>query len=374
MTLLEKLDEVIRNKTLKEPFTSRDLTEAGFTKSEVNNISNHDIKNTRSKNKNLKVLFSEEIDGIKHYQKLPRLLFCNIGWMKEYRGQTYDDKIERGGAYNQTDIGHEVCNFTDVDSIVYGYVQPSGGVINIQNIGGGAYCSKSDSSIDDVMVIWTAGPPKGGTAIIGWYKNATVFRDFQKFAKTPKQFQPHIKGYWIKAAFDDATLLLPAERNFKIPRSVKGGIGQSNVWFADKSTNVALVKKVLAMIEGHLPDVESLDSALEGNPRLVTHIRRERNIKLVKIKKAQVLESTGKLCCEACGFDFYRTYGKNGEGFCEVHHINPLGQENSTVETKLDDLAILCSNCHRIIHRSNPMISISRVSELIKEHCNDEKL
>ena len=67
-------------------------------------------------------------------------------------------------------------------NFVYGYVQPSGKRININRMGA---CSEVDS-IDDVLVVWTATKPYGGSKIVGWYKSATVFRDYQKFKMIPK--------------------------------------------------------------------------------------------------------------------------------------------------------------------------------------------
>ena len=80
------------------------------------------------------------------------LIFCNIGWMKNYNGIS-GDSIESGGKYNQHSIGHEVCNFTNNNGNVYGYVQPVGETIKIEKIG----ASKKDEKIDGVTVVWTAG-------------------------------------------------------------------------------------------------------------------------------------------------------------------------------------------------------------------------
>jgi 5-methylcytosine-specific restriction protein A len=52
-----------------------------------------------------------------------------------------------------------------------------------------------------------------------------------------------------------------------------------------------------------------------------------------------------------CGFDFAGVYGPRGSNFCEVHHLKPLSDVHSEVETRLQDLAIVCSNCHRMLHR-----------------------
>ena len=143
----------------------------------------------------------------------------------------------------------------------------------------------------------------------------------------------------------------------------KGGIGQSNVWFAAQAESVKIVERVLKLVHDGfisiLPDIDSTQSMAEGNPRLVAHLRRERSAHLVTAKKEAVLKATGKLCCEACGFNFKDTYGKLGEGFCEVHHLQPLSKADGVVKTELKDLAIVCSNCHRIVHRTTPMVGIS---------------
>ena len=96
---------------------------------------------------------------------------------------------------------------------------------------------------------------------------------------------------------------------------------------------------------------------------MVAHLRRERSAAIVKAKKAATLKATGKLCCEVCGFDFQETYGDIGEGFCEVHHLLPLSKSDGQTRTELKDLAVVCSNCHRVIHRTDPMLSISKLAK-----------
>jgi 5-methylcytosine-specific restriction protein A len=114
-----------------------------------------------------------------------------------------------------------------------------------------------------------------------------------------------------------------------------------------------------------LPDVDAEFSAIEGNPRFVAHLRRERNPSLATRKKKSILSTTGKLCCETCGFDFEVMYGQHGHGFCEVHHLKPISQMDDGEVTTLADLAVICSNCHRIIHRIDPMPSIKQFRKLI---------
>ncbi len=110
-----------------------------------------------------------------------------------------------------------------------------------------------------------------------------------------------------------------------------------------------------------LPEFEqSLLSISEGRKKFVTHLRRERKLEIIRAKKEQVLKEVGRLKCEVCGFDFKEKYGKLGEGFSEAHHKMPLSAVEAETETSLDDLAILCSNCHRMIHKTNPMESVEQ--------------
>jgi 5-methylcytosine-specific restriction enzyme A len=101
--------------------------------------------------------------------------------------------------------------------------------------------------------------------------------------------------------------------------------------------------------------------------RLLTrmHKTRERNTAAVQKKKRHVLRVTGRLQCEVCGFDFRDMYGDLGEGFAECHHTLPLAQLAESKSTRLQDLAIVCANCHRMIHRSKPMASIKEMQEII---------
>src|SRR5581483_6029131 len=120
-----------------------------------------------------------------------------------------------------------------------------------------------------------------------------------------------------------------------------------------------------------LPDLDQPGfSATEGAKRLRTHLARERNQTLVKAKKSQVHTATGRLACEVCGFDFEAFYGKYGKGFCEVHHLKPLSETDEEIATSLDDLAVVCSNCHRMLHYGGTLKSIERLRRIIGNKIN----
>jgi predicted HNH restriction endonuclease len=91
-------------------------------------------------------------------------------------------------------------------------------------------------------------------------------------------------------------------------------------------------------------------SDVEGRRRLMLHYRIERSRQLVLRKKAIVLQRTGQLACECCGFDFANTYGPQGGGVCECHHVHPLHTLLQETISTLEDVAIVCANCHRMLH------------------------
>lgn len=105
----------------------------------------------------------------------------------------------------------------------------------------------------------------------------------------------------------------------------------------------------------------------EGRLLTLTHRRHERNRKAVEKKKAHVLRVNGRLRCEACDFDFAERYGKLGVGFAECHHLRPLHLLTGATTVRLEDLAILCANCHRIIHRVSPMMSVVELRRVVEE-------
>lgn len=111
---------------------------------------------------------------------------------------------------------------------------------------------------------------------------------------------------------------------------------------------------------------ELLLVAPEGRLVLRQHLRRERDPVLREAKRKDALRKNRSLACEVCGFDFVAVYGPIGDGFCEVHHIRALGEADGEVHTRLSDLAIVCSNCHRMIHRQRPMLNIQELRKRLR--------
>jgi 5-methylcytosine-specific restriction protein A len=109
-----------------------------------------------------------------------------------------------------------------------------------------------------------------------------------------------------------------------------------------------------------------IEEALEGALVTRLHRRRERSQKIVTAKKKQFLSNHDSLFCEACGFDFAKVYGDRGNGFIECHHTLPVSEMTPGEKTKLSELALVCANCHRMIHSKRPWLRIQDIKDLLK--------
>lgn len=113
---------------------------------------------------------------------------------------------------------------------------------------------------------------------------------------------------------------------------------------------------------------EGIKTYEEGKAKLETHTKRERNPKVVKEAKSLFMKKNGRLYCELCGFDFEKIYGELGRGFIEGHHINLVSQMKDGDVTKVEDIKMLCSNCHKMVHRGIVKgIDIEEIKNIIKE-------
>ena len=100
---------------------------------------------------------------------------------------------------------------------------------------------------------------------------------------------------------------------------------------------------------------------VEGTKKSVytTTYERDPNVRRTFLKGKQELK------CEVCGFDFKKAYGKLGAGYIEVHHKKPVSEGVRMTDLN-NDLAMLCSNCHRMIHRGRDhMITVEELKGIV---------
>jgi len=108
------------------------------------------------------------------------------------------------------------------------------------------------------------------------------------------------------------------------------------------------------------------ESEMEGRYLLRLHVYRERNRSLRRRKIDSVLANGGSLACQVCEFDFAQTYGERGQGYIECHHVEPLHVGGEKARS-IRELALLCSNCHRMIHTKPPWPTPAELKEIIRQ-------
>ncbi len=94
------------------------------------------------------------------------------------------------------------------------------------------------------------------------------------------------------------------------------------------------------------------------------HRRIERNTALSKkVKKIKGYR------CETCEIKFTDIYGDIGKNFIEVHHLNPISElgVGSFKVDLVNDFAVLCSNCHSMIHKLDDVGDLNELKRIIKK-------
>ncbi|MBK8640481.1 MAG: HNH endonuclease [Chromatiaceae bacterium] len=107
------------------------------------------------------------------------------------------------------------------------------------------------------------------------------------------------------------------------------------------------------------------DSFPEGIAYERLHTARERSRNLVLLAKRRAMNRDGHLSCQVCEFDFAKVYGDLGRDFIEAHHTIPLSQLDGVRETRVEDLALVCSNCHRMLHRRRPWLGMKDLKDVL---------
>jgi hypothetical protein len=101
------------------------------------------------------------------------------------------------------------------------------------------------------------------------------------------------------------------------------------------------------------------DRAVEG---ILTESRsRSRNagLRLAALQRANGM-------CEGCGTNFAKKHGVLGRRCLVVHHKKQLKDTDQPRETKLSELAVVCANCHMMIHvNSEKALTLAQLKKRI---------
>lgn len=252
------------------------------------------------------------------------LVFFNIGWMAHYKGE---DEIFGNFKYiKEHNLGHEKWNFLPCNKKCYAYVpirwtnEETPPSINLERI---YEKNNNRDELNNVTIVFISrNPTDKKTYIVGWYKNASLFRTLQ--------LRPYQKGvldnvYIAAVADENNCICLPLDaRTFKVPTAQKEGkgkgYGMSPIWYADTEEIQEYKKEVINYIENF---------SLENTPeRIYKSLNKqtdpEHNKQIEKIAVNTVIEyyqqqgyTVHSVESENLGYDLF-VYKEDEELFVEV--------------------------------------------------------
>jgi 5-methylcytosine-specific restriction protein A len=246
----------------------------------------------------------------------------------------------------------------------YGFVERQRSKIALEKLG----ASPSSDKVEGITVIWfAASPADGKLRVVGWYEDAVAYREAQNPGASS------IRGKWqysFKTKFKDAHLIPINRRSAwevpaKIHRSDRGFIGQRFWFYPEESAHYREFLESFRLFAQSKPSssisLEEQKAFQEGQRSLVEALISARNPQLVAAAKAHY-----GFDCQVCGFNFGKYYGKIGEDFIEAHHKVALASKKGRRLSSVDDINVLCANCHRMVHKETPPIPIERLKQMIR--------
>lgn len=262
------------------------------------------------------------------------VLFAHIGWARHYNGT---EPIRGNFSFLQANPKNETNNW-EAEAFL-----KNGGVFRC-GIGSGV-------SPQQLHVVFVARDPTDQIMkVIGIYAAASATGEKWKEVQTAN------------------AELLPYPSRLSVPKWPKGRGVRRWAWrggsrgkehpalralFLQLSRSIAggLVPNASNNVQSDDEELDWLEGALRK--KLVNHRRREYRLRSFKIREA-LRANKGRLICEVprCGFDFEAKYGEVGSGYVQVHHKKPLGYlPKKGAKIKASELAVVCANCHAMIHR-----------------------
>ena len=158
----------------------------------------------------------------------------------------------------------------------------------------------------------------------------------------------------IKIGIDELTELHPTIWNAQ-------GSGKK-IPFDAASALSSMWSERIGSTRPYFPDeIEDVEEYFEGARKTVTVNLYERDPEV----RRKCIAKWGTTCA-VCNFHFEYYYGPLGKDYIHVHHLKPLGEIGR--EYKVDpvnDLRPVCPNCHAMLHRRKPALSIDELKELI---------
>jgi 5-methylcytosine-specific restriction protein A len=180
--------------------------------------------------------------------------------------------------------------------------------------------------------------------------------------------------YFVSIEFD--VLLNPGEEPILTVDNLNSGNLVLQSW-TPQSSGIAIKQEAKSELEEawfeflttqnirRNPFVEDLISAtsfVEGASSQIVQTRYERN----PYARSACLSHYGFTCC-VCSFNFEKVYGSIGYKFIHVHHLTQISKVKQQYRVDpIKDLRPVCPNCHSMLHRQVPALTIDELKIMIQ--------
>ena len=183
------------------------------------------------------------------------------------------------------------------------------------------------------------------------------------------------------ANFDTASISLNSTR--ELPRDYEAGHAFGRHYFLESLPTEAELRADLQQIVlaydalthrgGLSASVEEDEDASGPHGSTLTIIEKRKYKFHKRIERngagARLAKKLHGSTCQACCFNFEQQYGEMGTDFIEAHHLKQLStlEEGVAVTYNLaTDFAVLCANCHRMIHKMDDVSDLPGFKLLIR--------
>lgn len=311
-------------------------------------------------------------------------------------GENY--AFARKERYSQHPLGHIIRHQLKVD-IKQAIADLATGFIVNASAGAGAWANVPWAAVFDPMVtdsatrgyyiVYLFAPEKGEvhlslnqgtTSIIEEFgsRGLQLLRDRATLMRTRvADFASYFDVYSLDLGY-----------NYTLPKGYEAGHAFGRIYHINSLPSEEVLQTDLQkMVKAYLtltfrgglePSIETREDNnnhdVEPNAKSITEVRRYRMHKRIERhpKASKDVKLYHGTKCQACCFDFAGQYGDIGAGFIEAHHLRPLSTLQEGVPFRYDvatDFAVLCSNCHRMIHRTLDPSDLVSFRRLIKQGC-----
>ncbi len=193
-----------------------------------------------------------------------------------------------------------------------------------------------------------------------------LIKQVQRFLKTKDKETTLIDAHsflWIVGQMN--TKSVKNETSKKETKSKSKIISEKNGTVQSKDTKLNDSKTTINQYNEKLyPDdfsEESIEELYEGLKKTITVNSYERNS-----TARQSCIDYWKAICAVCSADFEKLYGEIGKGFIHVHHLTPISKVGQTYQIDpINDLIPVCPNCHSMLHRKEPPLTIDELKKMI---------